>query len=552
MAKRYAVVLSDIHIGDNTPTCWYQKSIHEPRLSAALAWIATRKDSVREVLFLGDMFDTWTYPPSVRPPSMSQIIAANPNLLGPGGPLAALVKALPGQVRVMLGNHDITLTRADIDALNRSLGGNLARGERLVFDPAPYRVLATRTARTVFSHGHHWCMFNAPDPTSRWGTLPIGHFVTRAVSYYVARTLASSPGKTAAHLPLSGSPYSAGVSAIMSSLAKNPNDVAAILLNYMCQRTGMSTSERIIMPNGTTSNCAEAIRVFSGLFGRWVRKEGREADALRAVAADYRGDELAWFAQRLALQTGSDLAVMGHTHKPVSGLQVSPVNYVNSGFECVPIPDEPGSRFTLTMIDLETARAQLFTVTGSTGAFRVVATTVPSMSSVIQKPFLDFSCYVGIGNRASTPLRLVRTNKAASSYWVVPPPQQIDPNARVAIWLTDTFGTQGSEGSFTYTDGVRNLDFAFSCPTGLSPNTVSSPVPNFATRTGTTRVWRTGGVDRFGHPLQARFPIDPAPAPTAPAPGQPGGQVPAPVLGAAPGQAGAPQHEFARGVPVVT
>ena len=87
MAKRYAVVLSDIHIGNNHPTCWYQKSVHEQPLSTALTWVAQQKDKVREVLFLGDMFDTWTYPPSVRPPTMSEIIAANPNLLGPGGPL---------------------------------------------------------------------------------------------------------------------------------------------------------------------------------------------------------------------------------------------------------------------------------------------------------------------------------------------------------------------------------------------------------------------------------------------------------------------------------
>jgi Calcineurin-like phosphoesterase len=552
MAKRYAVVLSDIHIGNNTPTCWYQKSIHEPRLSAALAWIATQKESVREVLFLGDMFDTWTYPPSVRPPSMREIIAANPTLLGPTGPLAALVKALPGAVRVMLGNHDITLSPADILTLNQSLGGNAARGEALVYDPSPYRVLAGRGARTVFSHGHHWCMFNAPDTSSRWGTLPIGHFVTRAVAFYVAKTLAGSPGKTAADLPNHGSPYSAAVGAIISAIAKNPNDLASILLNYMCQRTGMSPTERIIMPNGTTSNCVEAIRVFSGLFGRWVRKEGREADALRAIAADYRGDELAWFAQRLAMQTGSDLAVMGHTHKPIGGLQVSPVNYVNSGFECVPRPDEPASRFTLTMIDLETGRAEFFTVTPGPTGLRVIRTTAPWMFSAIQKPFLDFSCYVGIGNRGTKPLRLVKTNKGASSYWVVPPPMQIDPHARVAIWVQDTFGTQGSSGSFTYTDGVRTLDFAFSCPTGLSPNTVSSPVPNFATRTGTTRVWRTGGVDWFGHPLQARFPIDPAPVPGAAPPGAPAGQLPAPVPAGAPGQGGGAQHEFARGVPALT
>jgi hypothetical protein len=52
--------------------------------------------------------------------------------------------------------------------------------------------------------------------------------------------------------------------------------------------------------------------------------------------------------------------IMGHTHKPVSGLKVAPANYVNSGFECVPVPDK-NDRFTLTIVDLETAVGKLFT-----------------------------------------------------------------------------------------------------------------------------------------------------------------------------------------------
>jgi hypothetical protein len=30
MAKNKIVVLSDVHIGTNVPTNWYQKSFHEP------------------------------------------------------------------------------------------------------------------------------------------------------------------------------------------------------------------------------------------------------------------------------------------------------------------------------------------------------------------------------------------------------------------------------------------------------------------------------------------------------------------------------------------
>ena len=512
MAKRYAVVLSDIHIGDNSPTCWYQKSVHEQALSTALSWVAAQKNVVKEVLFLGDMFDMWTYPPSVRPPSMSKIIAANPDLLGPHGPLAGLVKALPGQVRLMLGNHDITLKQADIDTLNGSLGGNVTRGERIIFDPRQWRALWGTKARTVFSHGHHWCMFNAPDATSRWGTLPIGHFVTRAIAYNVAKRLSGTPGKTAAHLPGHGNPSGINVSAIVAAL-NSRDDLARFLLTYICRTLGMPPTEPIIMPDGSTSSCAAAMQIYSGLFTRWVKMEnGHTQNAARAAKADWGGDDLAWFAQRLALQTGSDLVVMGHTHKPVSGLEVAPANYVNSGFECVPAPDTQ-DHFTLTVVDLETAVGKLFTVTGS----RVVPINVPRMPSAILSPFQDYSCYVGLINDGPKPLRLLNKDKDAASYWVVEPPTQIDAHAkRIGIWLSDTFGPHGSAGSFTYTDGAKTLKFSFSCPFRVYSNTVSSPVPLYETRVGKAHDWRIGGVQGSGYPLQVRF------------------YVPAPVAGAAP------------------
>ena len=89
-------------------------------------------------------------------------------------------------------------------------------------------------------------------------------------------------------------------------------------------------------------------------------------------AADWSGEDLAWFAQRLALRTASDLAVMGHTHVPVGGLAVSPANYVNGGYECTARPDMPPKEFTFTQVDLERATALVLAVHGSPGAFSVM------------------------------------------------------------------------------------------------------------------------------------------------------------------------------------
>jgi hypothetical protein len=228
---------------------------------------------------------------------------------------------------------------------------------------------------------------------------------------------------------------------------------------------------------------------------------------------------------------------MGHTHKPVSGLKVAPCNYVNSGFECVPVPDKD-DRFTLTVVDLETAVAKLFTVTGR----GVVPTNVPRMDSAILSPFQDYSCYVGIQN-GPRPLRLVKTSKDSDSYWVIPPPQRIDANEqRVAIWLSDTLGPHGSEGSFTYTDGTRTLDFSFSCPFRVYSNKVSSPVPVFETKVGDAHDWRIRDVEGSGHPLQVRFHVESLPASTGATAAPPGGQVPAGVPGG--GQHELPEYGF--------
>src|SRR5437763_7672995 len=116
-----AVVLSDLHIGDNTKTCWYQTSHHEKALVAVLEWIIARQSSVREVILLGDIFDVWTYPPAVQPPSFDQIRQANPGLFNPSGPFAALVKAFPNRVTLMLGNHDGPLGSGEVALLNQKL-----------------------------------------------------------------------------------------------------------------------------------------------------------------------------------------------------------------------------------------------------------------------------------------------------------------------------------------------------------------------------------------------------------------------------------------------
>ncbi|MGZ4186573.1 MAG: metallophosphoesterase [Solirubrobacteraceae bacterium] len=527
---QYAVVLSDIHIGDKAPTCWYQDRVHFPYLASTLDWIVARRASVREVIFLGDTFDVWTYEPARQPPPMSEIIAAHPRLLGATGPLAALVRALPGRVRLLPGNHDGSLTRSDIAQLNVSLTGNPNTGIQLVTEPSIVLTGASG-ARTLFEHGHRWCMFNASDPRSRWNEIPVGHFVSRGIAYRVAT---KHRGKTAAELPVSGNGdmdlTGDDFAAIWSQFRKRRDlNLVEELLRHVTRKTGLARDAAIMMPGGGRSSLGQASAVFAGLFADWSRREG-DWNAARAAAADATGEDLAWFALRQAMCAHADLVVMGHTHSAVKGLTVAPlgVEYVNSGFECVSLPDAAkGVESTFALVDLEAPSASLIAVQQVGGRMRFVPSRAGKAPVVIRRrkqlpwpfnklTFQDFSCYVRVENRTKTGLRLVRSSvRRNDSIWVVAPPAEIPAGGRADIWLQDKLGMQGSDGRFTYTDGRSNLNFVFSCPT-VPPNRVSARVTerspgappsglviNYEARAGNDP-WRQRDVQAFGHPVQMR------------------------------------------------
>ncbi|MGN6871022.1 MAG: metallophosphoesterase [Solirubrobacteraceae bacterium] len=503
-----AVVLSDVHIGDNTRTCWYQTSHHEKALKAVLKWIIARQPTVREVILLGDIFDVWTYPPAVQPPSLDQIRAANPGLFDRSGPFADLVKAFPNRVHLMLGNHDGTLSSGDVDLLNPHLGGDVARGEAIQFEPCPIRVIRSGTAATAFSHGHHWCMFNSPDPRSPWAPLPLGHVVSRAIAHKWDRDLPA--GKTVADLPGHGNEIvKAGVIKAMKldGLWSVPRDRPGIraqlvtrLIAGLYQASGMTPTTPVKLPGGGVTTLQDAEVAFRDRWARWAtEREIRDIDADRAAVADFRWEYLAWFAQRLAMQARADLVVFGHTHHAVRHLAKSPVDYVNNGYGCVAAPDSAKVPFTFTVVDLRTGKASVFGADLNTAAIRPVT---PDVQTPIVWPGKDYSCYVRLRNDTASRLRLAGS-QAVEGDWIVPPPSQIAPGARVDMWLQDKWKEPGAYGTFTYTGaGTSALEFEVACPVA-SRNRVVSPVDDWSSSSDGER-WSTRSV-AWGNPLLTRF-----------------------------------------------
>lgn len=494
MVKQFAVVISDVHIGTGAPTVWYQPAVHDPYLTVILDWVINNAESVTELVLLGDIFDFWTYPPDVKPPSLRDIIAANPTILGRGGLLNQVVTALDGSVTLILGNHDGTLSDTELADLQSEIGP-------VKLGQSVHTLVGSTGRRTAFAHGHTWTMFNAPDPKSPWGTLPVGHFVTRAFAYQMSKLL--KPGQTVADLPNQGAPNGVDLSTFLKTLTPPFSDsIVGLLLDYVSQASGLDPDMPIHMPDGSFSSINQAKVVYADLFSTWAAQQGGAWAATRAAAADQWGEHLAWFAQRLALQTDSDLVVFGHTHTPISGLSPSPINYVNSGFECPATPDMPAKEPTFVVIDLDTAIPEIFQVKQVDGAYKIEPSPAAAISP-IPSPGMDFSCYCSIENHSSQPL-VLQSASDSTGEWVVPPPQAVSAASVGRFWLQDNPGLSGSAGKVSYKRGSETLEFSFSCPTGVLPNTASSTTYEIWSRVGSGS-WQQGSIASFGHPLQLKF-----------------------------------------------
>jgi hypothetical protein len=431
---------------------------------------------------------------------MKEIIAANPATLGPGGALAQAVAALPGQVTFLLGNHDGQLSQQDLDDLYAAVGP-------LNFvDDGIHTLTGASGASTTFAHGHFWTMFNAPDPNSPWGTMPIGHFVTRAFAYYLKGIL--QPGQTAADLPGMGAPNGFSLESFLLSLSPETDSVAGELLDYVAETAGMPTTTPITLPGGRVVSYADAYGAYENLFSHWVESYyDSKTVALRAACADQWGIYLGWFAQRLAIQRTSNLVIFGHTHQPVSGLTPSPVNAINSGFECVAIPDDPPKQFTFTMVDLEAASGQInyLPLTGGGPRPFLDARNQPPVERLpMMPPKADCSCYVTVVNTTGAWLKRDALPDPAYGMWIVPPPEEIAPGATVMAWLEDDYDLLGAQGRFSYNNG--GFAFTFSCAVDW-PNAITGPRGNFVARAGTSGWGPVGQVPEWGHPLQIRYMI---------------------------------------------
>ena len=498
--KSQIVVLSDLHIADDSPTAWYQSSIHNPYLASICSWVVTNAAAVREMVILGDMVDFWTHPADTQPPSFAQILAKQQSIFGPKGFFGQVLDALGGAVTYLPGNHDMGVTAADVAKVVS------AGGHRMRFADDVYSLMGANDRRIALAHGHAYTMFNAPDPKSPWAPLPVGHFVTRMVASKWAREL--PPGKTVATLPGQGSPTGLDVAAIVGGAVKRGDfGISNLLLDSVASQTGTPSNQTFVLPSGQkVALDRDVFPAYNNLFSNWVTDNGGGEVGLliagKSALADAQGSYMGWFAQRQAFKSVAQVIILGHTHTPISGIPNSLIQYANSGFECPSTADMPPQAVTFAVIDTNNFTTQIMqSAKGGSHIVPFQAGTAP----IVEPPFQDYSAYVIIENDGVDNMTLVGSPRAEQGYWVVPPSQTIAARTRKMIWLQDFPGAQGTVGSVTYQSRSRGQQtFSFACPVGFWTANACTGGAAFRSRVG-DQGWQSNAVDRWGHPLYVEF-----------------------------------------------
>jgi len=502
MPKNKIIVLSDIHISTNEPTNWYQKDFHEPYLSAILDYVIRESDSIQELILLGDIFDSWTYPPDRQPPTFTDFLNANPNIFGVNGKLSQALTALQGKVTYVNGNHDMEITEHDLHQIPTS------SNYQIKYSPDPiYYVQTAGGKKIAFTHGHIFTMFNAPYLDTEISPLPLGYFITRSVAYMLNKTL--KPGETVAGLAGQGAPNSINLEGLVSYvddvITSGSMGLADLVLDFIMTVTGMPEHEPIILPNGHTTTMAQAKELYRNLRDKWVDDWGGGKDGklatVKSALADLNGTYIAWFAQRSALMSDSDLIVLGHTHTPKLGITNGFVKYANNGFECPSSPDIPSQGVTFSVIDTDNCQASIHQVIKQNTSYQIDPySALPD--SVISSTSMDYSCYVIIDNtNGKSILNLTKSNDEDGHY-VVSPPQQIIPGQTREFWLQDYPGLVGSKGSVTYSGGGRSMTFKYACPF-FWDNKCSGA--NFYTSTDGVNWLGLNETQERGHPFFVKF-----------------------------------------------
>lgn len=349
------IFLSDIHIGPNKPTNWYQKDVHQKYLKAILMYVQNNADKIKDFVILGDWFDLWTYPPTDRPPSVFDIFDANKDIFYPSddGDFVSCLDSIQGNFYYVNGNHDMSVSCEDINTHFQPL----SKKRRMIVCGGPKNNTIYESGGIYGAHGNSYSLTCMPDNTvSSYSPLPLGYYITRTVALLCQQKLDKEGKANAAMLSDSGDPAFSFQSAIydlkyIAELLERECSFAQAILFDLIKKTGQKDLEKMIytMPDGSTINAKQVTDMFSHVkieIDVWHDK------ALKVDIENSLDSE----AEQLAKDY--KVVLFGHTHTPELDVKkFFPISlYANTGFNCAAKPDmstSPPKKSPPTFVEVE-------------------------------------------------------------------------------------------------------------------------------------------------------------------------------------------------------
>ena len=281
---------------------WLKKNI--PLLGNFLAEQLKAPD-VKELVILGDLFDTWVIPVDQAPLTSFGDICANPA----NAPVIENLKALAGADNIKLayvpGNHDMGMSVYGISATRQFMETTFPGIRFFCNKEVPWAVY--RVGTLAAEHGNHYCLFNAPVTWLPDTFLPLGYFISRIVAYKV---------KAAGHKK---DPREIFFD-FLSKYMKRP-DLVEVVFDAVVADAGLNQGTNIDLgglPGYPAPMTIGKVRSrFSNLIQKWKETPGN-INIPTAIVSDI--GNLAWAASFAYFDhpgSNANIVIFGHTHIPI-------------------------------------------------------------------------------------------------------------------------------------------------------------------------------------------------------------------------------------------
>ena len=377
MVKR-TIFISDVHMGVDADTNWWQNSVHKKALKGVLKYAQDHATEMADFVVLGDWFDQWTYSPDNNPALVQDILDKHVDLFTPApdgsGDFITLMRTIGGKLRYVNGNHDMIAPLADMNAWLQNHNYNVrifpGSGDDLQKPPQQNTLYTAYDNKIHAEHGHLYDLFNKPFDNSPnpYAPLPIGHFITRTVGEYVLEQLQKTGKQNSAELPGSGDPnytnFGLDLAVIIRTVkelierGESPKIAEIALDAVLAFAKKKKLYYNMDWYKGGRPSSNEVDDYYPGL----ISIENLVED-LEEMAVNFTG--LKHFAEQIMKnQPETRVVVMGHTHRYLldwSGKTSGQV-YINSGFNCAAEPDMLDKKRIITCVEIIADEGQTFTV----------------------------------------------------------------------------------------------------------------------------------------------------------------------------------------------